>query len=178
MRLIYKLIFTIFIASLTSCASTKIAHEFNNDSIKNKRIYFTLSDKSDDVKIKEEGPNIGKLILPNVRDAFRNSVEELSKETQLDTRFSYSYNQTDSSIIHIEATITETIWKFTLSSATMISYVNYKIDGIDKTYQTIGLFNNMWGGSEKNHLTKSLKNANFKLLRELDKTENEKQTIY
>jgi hypothetical protein len=68
----------------------------------------------------------------------------------------------------VNANVTDILWKFNLSSATMNTGISYtidgkKIDGIDTRYK------NMTGGNEKKNLLHRFKIANFSLLKELEK---------
>tara|TARA_B100000795_G_C22766964_1_gene426128 strand:- start:1000 stop:1524 length:525 start_codon:yes stop_codon:yes gene_type:complete len=169
MKLLLKLILIFSLIGITGCSSTKIRYDFTSTQLRNNKIIFTLDSKSDDVSIQRSGPNFGRERVPNIRDIYKESVKNMAEETGLNVQYRESYNPTKGSEIHIVATITKLNWVFTPISATMESYVDFEIDGAVAEYQLIGLFKNMWGGTEKYNLTKSLKNANFKLLKELEK---------
>ncbi|MCR4030111.1 MULTISPECIES: hypothetical protein [Flavobacterium] len=105
---------------------------------------------------------------PDIIETFNESVSELAKETKINLKVKYFKNQAvNDANINVDAEITDITWMFDLSSATMVSTINYKIG--DKVYKKIGLYKNMSGGSEKRNLIRSLKTAHYSLLQELQK---------
>lgn len=164
-----KILICLLIFSLFSCAtkSNFSKNNLNQEYFKDKTIVFSVNENS--VKsIKKSGPRAGMERRPDINETFNESVAELAKETKINLKVKYFKNQTiNDANINIDAEITDISWMFDLSSATMVSTINYKIG--DKVYKKIGLYKNMSGGSEKRNLIRSLKTAHYSLLQELQK---------
>jgi len=171
MKLSSKITLIFLITFLISCSSAKTYNSkmFGDDFLKNKTIVFTLNEKSATVGVVREGPSAGIQRQPDVKKAFKKSIENLAEETKLNLQYRDSFSQPNDSEIHIQANITQIKWIFTMMSATMKTNVNYDILEKDSQYESIGSFKNMSGGSEDNNLYKSLKNANYLFLKELEK---------
>jgi len=166
----FKIIFTcIVLFSLLSCAtkSNFSKNNLNKEYFKEKTIVFSINENS--VKnIRKSGPRVGVEKRPNINETFNESVTQLAEETKLNLKVKYFKNQeSNKSDINVDVEITDIAWMFDLSSATMVSTINYKIG--DKIYKKVGLYKNMSGGSEKKNLIRSLKTANYSLLQELQK---------
>ncbi|CAD0008242.1 hypothetical protein FLACHUCJ7_03696 [Flavobacterium chungangense] len=155
--------------SLFSCAtkSNFSKNNLNQEYFNGKTIVFSINENS--VKnIKKSGPRAGIERRPDINETFNESVAQLAKETKINLKVKYFKNQTANvSDINVEAEITDISWMFDLSSATMVSTINYKIG--NKIYKKVGLYKNMSGGSEKKNLIRSLKTAHYSLLQELQK---------
>jgi hypothetical protein len=155
--------------TLFGCAtkSNFSKNNLNHDYFNSKTVVFSINENS--VKsIKKSGPRAGMEKRPDINETFNESVAELAKETKINLKVKYFKNQTiNDSDINIDAEITDISWMFDLSSATMVSTINYKIG--DKIYKKVGIYKNMTGGSEKRNLIRSLKTAHYSLLQELQK---------
>jgi hypothetical protein len=164
-----KIVVCLLIFSLFSCAtkSNFSKNNLNQEYFKGKTIVFSINENS--VKsIKKSGPSMGVERRPNINETFNESVAQLAQETKINLKVKYFKNQTiNDSEINVDAEITDISWIFNLSSATMVSTINYKIG--DKIYKKVGLYKNMSGGSEKRNLIRSLKTAHYSLLQELQK---------
>ncbi|MFV8347898.1 hypothetical protein [Flavobacterium sp. ZB4P13] len=160
----------LFLFTLVSCStvSNYTKNTLNTDFFKNKTIVFTLNSNSKE-QLNYEGPRAGYARPPNAKEVYRESIEELAKETKLNLKFEETEREILSSEIHIDAEITGMKWIFTLSSATMKTDVNYVSKKENKLFKITGSYRNMSGGSEKNNLRKSFKNANYLLLKEIEK---------
>lgn len=140
----------------------------NQEFFKGKTIKFILDDKGVN-KLSYEGPRMGVEVQPNVKEVFKESIEELALETKLNLKFIENPNDISDSEMIVEAKITQALWSFGFSKATMKTTVTYKITSNDnKTYQVNGI-RKSGGGAENNNLRKSLKNANYNFLKELEK---------
>ncbi len=164
-----KIVICLLIFSLFGCAtkSNFSKNNLNQEFFKDKTVVFSVNENS--VKsIKKTGPRAGMERRPDIIETFNESVSELAKETKINLKVKYFKNQAvNDANINVDAEITDITWMFDLSSATMVSTINYKIG--DKVYKKIGLYKNMSGGSEKRNLIRSLKTAHYSLLQELQK---------
>jgi ribosomal protein L31E len=165
-----KIILVLFCLTLVNCgsASDYTKNTLNQQFFKGKTIKFIL-DNTGVNTISFEGPKMGFIVQPNFKDVFRESIEELAQETKLNLRFIENRNEISDSEIIVEAKITQALWSFGFSKATMKTTVTYKVKSTnDKTYQINGI-RKSGGGAENNNLRKSLKNANYNFLKELEK---------
>jgi hypothetical protein len=154
---------------LVSCgsASDYTKNTLNKDFYAGKTIYFTLNSNSLK-RVSFKGPRMGFENQPNVKEVFKESIEELALETKLNLKFVEDFNNPSNSELLVDVEITEILWSFGLSVATMNTTSNYNAKPNDKIYKIKGIRKN-GGGSEKNNLRKSLKNATYNFLKELEK---------
>ncbi|EIA08326.1 hypothetical protein [Flavobacterium frigoris] len=159
----------LLLLSLVGCATSSdfTKNNLNNDFFKNKKIVFTFNENSKKA-VAYSGPKAGIERQPDVKEVFKQSIEELAKETKLDLKFNEFGNSNSNSDTNVNADVTEILWTFNLSSATMSTVINYKInnnevDTINSSYK------NMTGGNEKNNLLRCFKIANYSALKKLEK---------
>jgi hypothetical protein len=143
---------------------------FNKTYYENKTICFLLSENSSTIQIIKEGPNRGETKTPNNKETFKKSIEELALETNLNIKFIHSENELSSNEILVKADIIDLKWIFGFSSLTMKSNVNYELNNNGKIYKILGIHKTSMGGSKEWNLFQSLKNANYLLLKEIEKT--------
>ncbi|MBP4139669.1 hypothetical protein [Flavobacterium geliluteum] len=164
-----KITLCLLIFSLFSCAtkSNFSKNNLNKEYFKDKTIVFSFNENS--VKsTKKSGPRAGIEKRPNINQTFNESVTQFAKETKINLKIKYFKNEIiNNSDINVDVEITDISWMFNLSSATMVSTLNYKIG--NKVYKKVGIYKNMSGGSEKKHIIRSLKTAHYSLLQELQK---------
>lgn len=164
-----KKLSVLLIFSLFGCATSSnfTKNNLKNEFFKNKTIVFTFDEKSKQ-SVAYSGPRTGIEHQPDVKKVFQQSIEELAAETKLDLKFKEISNETSSSQTNVNADVTEILWAFSLSSATMNTVINYTIDNnqLDKINSS---YKNMTGGNEKNNLLRCFKIANYSLLKELEK---------
>ncbi|WP_312083044.1 hypothetical protein [Epilithonimonas hominis] len=132
----------------------------NQDYYKNKVLVFELHPSSQLI-IAKSGPSAGIFMQPNTKETFKEAVIELANETKLNLKT----NDTEESNVVVK--IKDINWIFKLSSAEMITEINFITDNTE--YPVNGNFKNFSGGSEKNNLKKSFKNAIYNFLIELQK---------
>lgn len=154
---------------LISCGSSSdyTKNTLNKSFYENKTVYFTLNSKSLD-KISFKGPRMGFENQPNVKKVFKESIEELASETKLNLKFVENGTNTFNSELLVDVEITEILWSFGFSSATMNTSAIYKTQPENKIYNVKGI-RKSGGGAENNNLRKSLKNATYNFLKELEK---------
>ena len=160
--------------TLLKCGS--VSNYTNNSLNKNfyntKVIYFTLNTKSEE-KMSVTGMAVGVLggyKAPNVKKVFEESIQELATETTLNLKYVENNSEiTDKDALKVDVEITEINWNFGFSVATLKTVVKYSPNNSTKIINTIGI-RKSGGGSESNNLRKSLKNANYKFLQELEKS--------
>lgn len=170
MRKSLKIITILFCLIFINCGSVSdyTKNTLNQEFFKGKTIIFTL-DRNSVNRLSYEGLIIGIEVQPNVKDVFRESIEELAKETKLNLKFVENINDISYSETVVEAKITQALWSFGFSKATMKTIVQYKITSDNnKIYQINGI-RKSGGGAENNNLRKSLKNANYNFLKEFEK---------
>ncbi|MDI1303885.1 MAG: hypothetical protein PSX42_03380 [bacterium] len=168
MKIIKHLSFIILL-SLVGCAtnSNYTKNNLKNEYFKDKTIVFTLNENSKK-SVSYSGPRAGYERQPDVKEAFKIAIEELAKETKLDLKFNEG-NSVNKNEIIVDSEITEILWAFDLSSATMKTSLNYTLKSTNKIFKINGIYKNMSGGTEKGNLIRSLKIANYSFLKELEK---------
>ena len=115
------------------------------------------------------GTVLGGIIQPNVKETFKKSIEELASETNLKLKFiENSEKIIDKESIVFDTDISEISWHFGFSIATLKTNVIYKDKNNGNEIITNGI-RKSGGGDEMNNLKKSLKDATFKFLKELEK---------
>ena len=170
MNVIKKVSILLVLLSFFSCATTSNfkKNDLKTEFYKGKTVVFNLnllSKKS----VSYDGPRSGFEHQPNVEEAFKIAIEELSKETKIDLKFSGGSTEMQNNEIVVNSEITEILWVFTLSTATMKTKINYRIINGNKTFKINGDYKNMSGGGEKGNLIRSLKIATYSFLKELEK---------
>lgn len=160
----------LILLSIVGCATNSnfTKNNLKNDFYKNKKIVFTFNENSKN-KVSYSGPMAGNEHQPDVKKAFQKSIEELAEETKLDLKFKEINYGTNFSEMNIDAQVTEILWIFNLSSATMNTSISYTLKNDNKVYKINSSYKNMTGGDEKNNLIRSFKIANYSLLKELEK---------
>lgn len=145
-----------------SCSTVQnyTSNNLNQEYYKNQKLVFELHPSSQLI-IAKSGPRAGIPMSPDTRETFKEAVAELANETKINLKT----NETEES--NVVAKIKDINWKFKLSSAEMITDINFITDNTE--YPTVGSFKNFSGGSEKNNLKKSFKNALYNFLLELQK---------
>ncbi|WP_374440141.1 hypothetical protein [Epilithonimonas sp.] len=167
---ILLLIISVF---LISCGTS---HNYTNNTLnknffETKTIYFKLNPNSQNVINFSGmvGSVFGGITQPNVKETFKLSIEELAAETNVKLKF-IEYNDeiktTNPDIIDVN--ISEINWHFGFSVATLKTVVNYKNLYDNNEIKTTGI-RKSGGGDEMNNLKKSLKDATYKFLKELEK---------
>lgn len=158
---------------LFSCGSVSnyTKNNLNKSFYENKTIYFSLNPNSvQDVKM--SGLYINTIFddgfTLNVENSFRESVQELATETKLNLKYINNTQNLPDNETFINVEITDISWHFGFSVATMKTNVIYNNQKINKVYNIEGI-RKSGGGSKSNNLKKSLKNANYKFLKELEK---------
>lgn len=167
--------FTILLI-LLSLASCGTSHNYSNNDLKKhffdgKIIYFKLNDKSkNSINFSGMVGTVGGGIRqPNVKETFKLSIEELAIETNLKLKFIENSETTENNdVIVIESDIAEINWHFGFSVATLKTLVKYKNTSNNQEISTNGI-RKSGGGDEKNNLKKSLKDATYNFLKELEK---------
>jgi hypothetical protein len=161
-----------FVFLLLGCASSQktYTNTFSDGYFKGKTIIFTLN-QPNSIEVEMTGLTGGQQPKrPDARRCFAKSIEKLAEETQLDMQYRESYQKTNDSEIHVEATLDRIIWNFTFSTTEMKATMKYTVPEHDLSYESVGTFKKSLGllGAE-NTLIKAMKNANFLLLKEFDK---------
>ncbi len=167
--------FTVFLIllSLTSCGTS---HNYSNNDLKKqffdgKIICFKLNDKSkNSINFSGMVATVGGGIRqPNVKETFKLSIEELAIETNLKLKFIENSETTENNnVMVIESDIAEINWHFGFSVANLKTLVKYKNTSNNQEIITNGI-RKSGGGDEKNNLKKSLKDATYNFLKELEK---------
>lgn len=103
-----------------------------------------------------------------VTEAFKESIEELAAETKFNLKFAENLSNVPSNSTVVNVEIKEASWHFGFSVATMKTNVNYKIQNDNRELAIEGI-RKSGGGSRTNNFKKSLKNATYKFLKELEK---------
>jgi hypothetical protein len=166
------ILINLFIVIIFSSCSAPMKYQnnmFNNTFFENKTIYFSLSEKSDEIRIVKEGPNRGETKTPDNREVFKKSIEDLAIETKLNLKYAESGKNIAKDEILINVNIKNLNWLFGFSSATMKSSVQYEVKNDNTFYDIIGIHKNNSGGSKEWNLYNALKNANYLFLKELEK---------
>lgn len=157
---------------LLGCGSSQKSYTntFSNDFIKDKTIIFTLN-QPNSIEVEMVGITGGQVPKrPDPRRCFSKSIEQLAEETHLNMQYRDSYQKNNDSEIHIEATLDRIIWTFGLSTTEMKANMKYSVPKYDLSYESDGIFKKSLGlQGVENTLIKAMKNANYLLLKELDK---------
>lgn len=167
------LIFILFLSFIIySCGSVSnySKNSLNKSFYENKTIYFTLNPNSvQDVKMSGLYTNtiFDDGITLNVENSFKQSIEELATETKLNLKYINSTQNLSDNETLINVEIIDISWHFGFSVAKMKTNVIYKNQNFGTIYTTEGI-RKSGGGSKSNNLKKSLKNANYKFLKELE----------
>jgi hypothetical protein len=159
----------LLLLSLAGCATSSdfTKNNLKSEFFKNKTIVFTFDQKSKQ-SVGYSGPRAGIEHQPDVKKVFEQSIEELARETKLDLKFEEIGGATNSLETNVNADVTEILWKFNLSSATMNTAISYTTDN-NLVAKINSSYKNMSGGNEKNNLLRCFKIANYSLLKELEK---------
>jgi hypothetical protein len=167
-----KILFaTVVILTLVNCGSKSnyTKNTLDKDFYQSKTIYFTLNQKSKTtMDVKGGMPVLGGYKPPNVAEVFIASIQELADETQIDLRFTETPEKIAKNEMLIDVEILEITWKFGMSVATLKTNVNYKLANQSELINTVGI-RKSGGGSERNNLRKSLKNATYNFLLAFEK---------
>ncbi|MRX41372.1 hypothetical protein GJU43_18950 [Flavobacterium sp. LC2016-23] len=168
------LFFTLLISFLFfSCGSSS---DYTNKPLDkvfygDKTIYFKINPRSQKLITFSGmvGTIGGGIIQPNVEEAFRLSINELASETTLKLKFIKNSGEIeDEKALLIDINISEIQWHFGFSVATLKTGVIYKNVNNDSEIKTTGI-RKSGGGNEMNNLKKSLKDATYNFLKELEK---------
>lgn len=159
MKSLFTLV-SIFLLASCSTVQNYSNNQLNQDYFKNKTLIFELHPSSQLI-IAKSGPSAGIFMQPDSRETFKEALTELANETKVNLKT----NEFQDSNVMVK--IKDINWKFKLSSAEMITDINFITDNTE--YPVTGSFKNFSGGSEKNNLKKSFKNALYNFLIELQK---------
>lgn len=136
-----------------------------------KTIYFKINARSQKlITFSGMVGTIGRgVIQPNVEETFRLSINELASETNLKLKFIEKPSEIDDKkALVIDTNISEIQWHFGFSVATLKTGVIYKNTNNNSEITTTGI-RKSGGGNEVNNLKKSLKDATYNFLKELEK---------
>jgi hypothetical protein len=162
-----------FVFSLYSCSSAKHYRKtsFAPGFLQDKTVIFTLTEKSANERILVSGPFIGTInTVQNNKVLFRKSIQELATETGLNLKVIDTIPATSDAVIHIDADLKLIRLDFGFSAGTTETYMRYTVKGNEKMIPITGRYKQGGGGAETSMLRNSLKNANYLLLKELEKT--------
>jgi hypothetical protein len=154
----YLLLFSI-IHSLFGCASHKKVNKLASQLNCNKTIHFVFDDESKFVKIEYKGDYSGNSEYPDYKMTFRESVEELDKESPANVEYRDALGFPSDSIIQVTVRIKKIVWDFGVSSALMETELVYKLS--DRNMNIIGNNKVHMAGTKKGNLFKSLKHGNY-----------------
>ena len=167
-----NLFLSVIVILLLSCSSSQKTYTdtFSESFCKDRTIIFTLN-QPNSIEIEMMGITGGQVPKrPNARRCFAKSIEKLAEETNLNMEYRESYQKSNASEIHIEATLDRILWIFTLSTTEMKANMKYTVPEYDLSYESTGIFKKSLGLlGEENTLIKAMKNANYLLLKEFDK---------
>lgn len=168
------LLFYLFLAfAFCSCGSIS---DYSNSSLnksyfQGKTIYFKL-DPNSAKEVQMSGLYTSTIFddnyPPNIENIFKESLQELSTETKINLQF-VNYNDAlspDAILVNVD--IESITWHFGFSTATLKSHILYKIKNGDRSFEIEGI-RKSGGGSKINNVRKSIKNGNYKFLKELEK---------
>ncbi|OJX29214.1 MAG: hypothetical protein BGO86_01750 [Chryseobacterium sp. 36-9] len=164
----------LFALFLISCGTSSnfSQNTLNKNFYNSKTIYFKLnSDSQRIINYKGIYTNIlGPSEAPDVNMVFKESIEELAAETKFNLKYVENWNglTSNESNILVETKITDILWSFGFSVATLKSNVVYTIPINNQIYNTEGI-RKSGGGDPSNNLRKSLKVATYNFLKELEK---------
>lgn len=158
-----KILYGLLLFSIVSCGSVQnyTENDLNQSFFQDKKMIFTWNSASVQY-VNITGPHMGTSPEPNVKEVFEQAVKEISNETKLDLNTINNGSQAS-----IDAKILDINWKFGLTSAEMITQVNFSANG--QKYTSVGHFKNMGYGNKGDILRKSLKNAVYNFLLEYQK---------
>ncbi|WP_291286321.1 hypothetical protein [Flavobacterium sp.] len=168
-----KNLFLLLIALLLISCGT--SHNYTNRPLNkvfygDKTIYFKINPRSQkSITFSGMVGSVGGgIIQPNVKETFRVSINELASETNLDLKFIENFDEIDDkNSLLIDTDISVIKWHFGFSVATLKTEVVYKNVNNDNEIKTTGI-RKSGGGNEMNNLKKSLKDATYNFLKELE----------
>lgn len=167
-----NLIIIVFSILAFGCGSSQktYTNTFSDGFVKGKTIIFTLK-QPNSIEVEMMGITGGQVPnRPNPKRCFTKSIEQLAEETHLSIQYQDFYQKSSDSEIHIEATLDRIIWTFGLSTTEMKASMKYSVPQYDLSYESDGIFKKSLGiQGVENTLIKAMKNANYLLLKELDK---------
>lgn len=167
-----KKILFILTLILLGCSSSQktYTNTFSESFCKDRTIIFTLN-QPNSIEIEMVGLTGGQVPKrPDARRCFAKSIAKLAEETHLNMEYRESYQKSNDSEIHIEATLDRIFWVFTFSTTEMKANMKYTVPEYDLSYESTGTFKKSLGLlGEENTLIKAMKNANYLLLKEFDK---------
>lgn len=173
MKKINNLYYLLLVLTIVSCGtvSNYSDNSLNKNYYQGKIIYFKLNPNS--VKdVKMSGLYTSTVFddnyPPNIENIFKESLEELSAETKVNMKLVNNYTDLSNNAILVNVDIKNISWHFGFSTATLKSQVLYEIQSVNKSYNIEGI-RKSGGGSKINNVRKSIKNANYKFLKELEK---------
>ena len=105
---------------------------------------------------------------PPNRVIFKKTIEKLAIETKLNLKYADTLRVIAKDEILINVNIKNLSWVFILSSATMTSFLEYKVINDNKSFEIIGIYKNMFDSSVDRNLYYLLKNANYLFLKVLE----------
>ena len=167
---------TFLLAIITTLMSCGTSHNYTNKTLnKNyyeyKIIYFKLNPKSQN-QINFTGmvgSAFGGIAQPDVKQTFVRAINELADETKINLKYADNIDEIkEKDNLIFDTNISEINWNFGFSVATLKTVTNFKEVNTDKEIETIGI-RKSGGGDEMNNLKKSLKDATFNFLKELEK---------
>lgn len=167
----------LFLALITiTFISCGTSHNYKNNNLnknfyEGKTIYFKLNPNSQNLInfTGMVGTVLGGINQPNVKETFKLSIDELAAETNLKLKFIENSDEINNKeFLIIDSDISEINWHFGFSVATLKTVVKYKNTHNNNEINTIGI-RKSGGGDEKNNLKKSLKDATYNFLKELEK---------
>ena len=158
---------------LVSCGTSHnyTSNNLNKSFYQGKSIYFKLNPKSQN-QINFTGmvgTVFGGIIQPDVKQTFEKAIIELADETKLNLKFIENYSENnEKDNLKFDTNISEINWHFGFSVATLKTVTNFREMNTNKEINTTGI-RKSGGGDEMNNLKKSLKDATFNFLKELEK---------
>ena len=105
---------------------------------------------------------------PPNRVIYKKTIEKLAIETKLNLKYADTLRVIAKDEILINVNIKNLSWVFTLSSATMTSFLEYKVINDNESFEIIGIYKNMFDSSVDRNLYYLLKNANYLFLKVLE----------
>lgn len=169
LKILFLLLITLL---LISCGTS---HNYTNRPLNKvfygeRTVYFKINPRSQkSITFSGMVGTIGGIFQPNVKETFRISINELASETNLKLKFIENFDEIeDKKALLIDTDIAEIKWHFGFSVATLKTEVVYKNVNNDSEIKTTGI-RKSGGGNEMNNLKKSLKDATYNFLKELEK---------
>jgi len=153
------LLFFLIVPIIVSCASHKKVNKLTSQLNCNKTVHFVFDEASNFVKIEYKGEHIGKSKYPDYKKTFRESVEELNRNSQATLINKEAIGIPMDSITQVSVRIEKIVWDFNFSSALMEAELVYTMSG-----QKINIIGNnkvFMAGTKKGSLLKSLKHGNY-----------------